>query len=187
MTVIYDLTDDINEDEWTVRACFLVVLNLLQTDNVRVDMGSSGWSGRAFGGRLGGRCWVAWGRFQLRLCTRPESWQNCRNALSRHFFSVSRFTNPLLYKCLDMALKLGGSPLYQQGQRSDCLNCALSYLIFHPSIKPSWLGAPLWAYKENHVSKKSPKFTCYCKIQTFRCGFTGNSFSHITVSTWQPT
>ena len=81
MTVIYDLTDDINEDEWTVRECCLVVLNLLQTDNVRVGTGSSGWSGRAFGGRLGGRCWVAWGRFQLSLCTRPESWQNCRNAL----------------------------------------------------------------------------------------------------------
>ena len=77
--------------------------------------------------------------------------QKCFSLL---FFSVARFTNPLLYKFLDMASRLGGSSFYRQGHKSDCLNCAFWNLIFHPSFKSSRLGAPRWAWKENYVSNK---------------------------------
>jgi len=151
--VICDLTDDINEDEWTVRACFLVVLNLLQTDHVKVGMGSSGWSGRAFGGRLGGRCWVAWGRFQLSLCTRPESWQNCRNALVC-FSSLLLDLQIHFYTNFWTWRRDWEEALFIDRVINQIVWIVLWNLIFHPSFKSSRLGAPRWAWKENYVSNK---------------------------------
>jgi len=164
MTVICDLTDDIDEDEWTARESCLLVLNLVQTDTIRVGMGSSGWSGRAFGGRLGGGCWVAWGRFQLRLCTRPESWQNCTHAyvgfssllldLQIHFYTI----------CLHMALRLGGRILCRQGQGSHQI-----VWIVHSSTWFSIHQIQLSRFERKIMFPKMlrTKLNYYCKIQTF--------------------
>ena len=125
--MICDLLDDTNENEWTVREC-----HLRHRDNSKVAMESSGWSGRAFGGSLGRGCWVAWRRFQLRLCARPESWHNCRHAYN-YIASLLAWSVAIIYKFTSIQMsehcvQIGGQPFLPSGSEitSDCLNCAWS-------------------------------------------------------------
>ena len=114
MTVICDLLYDINENEWTFSECCLESWG---------DRQYQSWVGtlKAIWKILWRKPWRRrLGRLKaISTQTLYTTWKLAKLKIYFHidrclFFSVAKFTNPLLYKCLNITFRLGGSPLYHQ-------------------------------------------------------------------------